>query len=74
MTLSNCKYNYLLIKIIVYNSITGIKQKIDSDVSFDGKKAALSQFDSKEQTIIEAGSLVRGGRFDVWGPERGILK
>ncbi len=34
----------------------------------------MSVFDQKEQTIIEAGSLVRGGRFDVWGPERGVLK
>jgi len=35
---------------------------------------ALSLYDAKEKTIIEAGSLVRGGRFDIWAPEKGITK
>jgi hypothetical protein len=34
----------------------------------------LKQFDAKEKTIIEAGSMVRGGRFDIWSPETGITK
>lgn len=53
----------------------GINQKIKSDpLQFDGKVAALSQYDQIERNIIEAGSLVRGGRFDVWSPDKGITK
>jgi hypothetical protein len=52
-----------------------LRDKIASDPNvFDGKHAALSQYDQKEKTIIEMGNLVRGGRFEVWGPDRGITK
>ena len=54
--------------------IEGMNQKIKTDIQFDAKQLALSQYDQKEKTIIEAGSLVRGGRFDIWGPEKGITK
>jgi len=56
------------------NFIEGINNKIKSDPSFDAKQVALSLYDAKEKTIIEAGSLVRGGRFDIWAPEKGITK
>ena len=31
-------------------------------------------FTDKERTIIEAGSYIHGGRFEMWGPDRGIIK
>lgn len=54
--------------------VEGINAKIKSDVQFDAKQVALSIYDQKEKTIVEAGSLVRGGRFEIWSPERGITK
>lgn len=57
------------------DSVEGLNQKIKSDpAQFDGKVVALSQFDAKERTIIEMGSMLRGGRYDVWGPEKAVIK
>jgi len=30
------------------------------------------EFDERERTIIEAGSYIKGHKYDLWGPEKGI--
>ena len=54
--------------------VEGINQKIQTDIQFDPKKAKLMEFDQKERTIIEAGSYLKGHKFEIWSPEMGITK
>jgi hypothetical protein len=72
---SEISSNCMELIIHSYYSVEGLAEKIKSDpAQFDGKVAGLQAYDQKERIIIEAGSLVRGGRFDIWGPEKGITK
>ena len=52
--------------------IEGLAQKIKEDPSYDHQRTVLNEFTPNERTILEAGSYIRGRKFDVWAPERGI--
>ena len=51
-----------------------IKEKMDSDPSFNPKSVFLDQYDAAERLIIEKSAVVRGQYLDVWKPASGCVK